>query len=144
MPITNVLPGAGNAAPSIVQFDNGNVAMMVYVTDGDGNPPPNATTVTYSPAGGGITNTTAQTIMPAVAGKTNRLQTLAVQNASGVGSEFTVNNGAGGPVLYRGYIGPNGTQNFAVNKSASLGALIEVQMATTGTATYFNATGTVG
>jgi len=147
---TVILP-FGNAGPSVIRFDNGNAAQLVYIVGDDGGPLPSGigfggastpgSSVRYTPAAGGITNTTAVTIMPAIAGKTNTLRTLSVQNGNGVGTEVTINNGAGGPVIWRGYVPGNGSISATPMASGSVGALLEFQAVTTGALLYVNATG---
>lgn len=103
-------------------------------------------TWSYAAASGGITDTTAVTIKAAAAsGIRNYLRSLQVFNSAAVASEFSVRDGSGGTVLYRGYVPASMTVVHSLNFNPPLrgtaATLMEVVMATTATATRFNAQG---
>lgn len=103
-------------------------------------------TWSYAAASGGIVNTTAVTIKAAAAaGIRNYLRSLQVINSAAVASEFSVRDGAAGTVLYRGYVPASMTAQQQINFDPPLrgtaATLMEVVMATTATATMFNAQG---
>lgn len=144
MGIKQILKGAGNGEGDIVKFDTDNTARMVYVVTDDGGPILASAQSNYV-AAAAVTTAVATTVMPAVAGKTNYLTGMMLQNGSATGSEVQIRNGSGGPVLWRGYSSPNGSEPLKFNPAlaGSVGALLEVFVVTLGAAIYFNTTGFV-
>lgn len=103
-------------------------------------------TWSYAAASGGITDTNAVTIKAAAAsGIRNYLRSMQVMNSAAVASEFSIRDGSGGTVLYRGYVPASMTlpQTISFNPPlrGTAATLMEVVMATTATATRFNAQG---
>jgi len=109
----------------------------------------------YAAASGGITNTTAVTIKASAGsgggsgvGYSRRIYCASgdVTNISAVPSEFMIRDGAGGTVLYRGYIPANSFKPllFTTPLKGSPATLMEVVMVTTATQTYFNFQGWQG
>ena len=98
----------------------------------------------YVAASGGITNTSAVTIKSAsLSGYRHYLLSMQVDNASAVGSEMMVRNGAAGNVLARIYIAANSSRviKFEPPLRGTVNTLMEVIMVTTATQTYINAQG---
>ncbi len=102
----------------------------------------------YVAASGGLTNTTAATIAPAVAGFRNGLTNLQIaSDALTAATQIVVRDGANGTVLWRSKIQTLGlaptTVTFKTPLMGSVNTLLEVALLTspvTG-AVYFNAQG---
>lgn len=122
---------------------------IVTLYDVNGNPtvPASASLWNYAAAAGGITDTVAVTIKTAAAaGIKNYLTGLQIQNSAVIASEVLIRKGAGGTVLWRGYVAGPGTidADFATPLSSDAAQLLEVVMGTTATATRINAQGYTG
>lgn len=141
---------AGRAlSASYTTVSTGDTADLVMTLDGRVVTLPGAipeNTWNYAGASGGITNTTAVTLKAAAAsGIRNYLKTMQILNSSAVASEFSVRDGAGGTVLFRGYAPATMlvAQNIQFDPPlrGTAATLLEVVMATTATATLVNAQG---
>lgn len=82
----------------------------------------------YDSPTGGITTATSVTIKAAVAGHAQYLKALSFSNSGAAGTEVVVNCGAGGTVMYRGWVGATSTltRDFPYPRTCAAGSLIEV------------------
>lgn len=101
----------------------------------------------YAAAAGGITDTTAVTLVAAAgAGIRNYITSLQVVNShAAVNTEVVIRDGSGGTVIWRGWARANGSNMyqviFPVPLRGSANTLLEAACVTTGTATLIDAQG---
>jgi hypothetical protein len=100
----------------------------------------------YAPPAGGIVDTNAVTIAPAVAAdKRNFIRSVQVINqAAGVETEVVIRKGSGGPVIHRisaKEAGGGYAARFDPALHGDPGELLEVVALTDASETYFNAQG---
>lgn len=100
----------------------------------------------YVAAAGGITNTTAVTIVAAAAGFKACITSIQAKNAAAaVTTEYAIRNGAAGSEMWHGYlpVAASGGDivTFPVPICGSTNTLLEVVCGTTASITYFNAQG---
>jgi outer membrane murein-binding lipoprotein Lpp len=99
----------------------------------------------YVATAGGLLSTTAVPIRTAEAGKRHYITSLqATLGGALTGTVVMVRDGAGGPVLWRGAVGPNSTiaATFPTPLRGTTGALLEVVLASNvSAAAFFNAQG---
>ena len=99
----------------------------------------------FAASTGGIVNTTAVTIAPAVSGQRNFVTALQIKNTSATATEVAIRDGAGGTVIWltkapASMINAD-VVSFDTPIYGSRGNLLEVVCLTTGSATYVNAQG---
>lgn len=145
-----LLAGPALAQNNRVMFDNGTDTNSVVSAT---NPLPTMQGApsngwAYTPGTGGLTNTTtAATIKAAVASKRNYVTTLQISAGTlGTATEVAIRDGAGGTVLWRGFVGTAGAQmniRFDVPLIGSVNTLLEAVTltATTTGGVYVNAQG---
>lgn len=83
----------------------------------------------YASLSGGIVDTTAVTIAPAVVGMRNYIDSLQVFNSGAAGTEVIIRDGSLGPVLWRGYVGATTASlqvDFKHPIKGSINTLLEV------------------
>lgn len=103
----------------------------------------------FAAPAGGIVNNTAVTIKTAAgAGASNYVGSIDVMNDGAVATEIAIRDGAGGTVLWRGFLHANQpvpwSRTFDPPIKGSANTLLEIICLTTGTTTYPNVTGFSG